>query len=499
MSTEHPSPLFQSLERITARDPGKIAVVEGNARSTYRQILDRIGTLSTTLVQQGIKPGEYVAVILPNSSDFVVAAFAIWRCGAVLVPLHVRFQEDEIIRYVTDCSVRAIISHSRFGALVQTIQTRQPGVEHAWLFPAGSGDCQYVGHGPASVANTSVPQVEADWPALSQYSTGSTGFSKRITRTHRQLVEEFDTVSKHLQISSADRILGVAPFFHSYGLSNVVLSSLLSGATLYAVSDFFPKDVIKLIETERLTGFPGVPFMYQLLADQRGGGDLSSLRYALAAGAPLPAVTTQNFFSLYQVGIRQLYGSTETGVISIEPAAATAGQDPTVGFPIPGVTVRITDESAQAVPAGTEGQVAVISRYAASRYENLSTKSESYFSEGVFYPGDLGRMEADDRLILSGRKRQFINVAGNKVDPTEIENVLREFPAITEVVVLGVPDGAASEKIKAVIVAREGCTRTDVIAHCKRLAEFKRPRVIEFRQEIPKSPLGKILRKYLIE
>lgn len=497
-----PSSLYARLEQVVRSNPVGIALAEGTTRITYREILNRVDSLSGTFLQAGIKPGDRIAVILPNSANFVVTVFALWRCGGVLVPLHVKFQEDEILKYVADCGVSAVVTNARLATVVQSIQSNQAGVEHAWIFTENIPEPNYTHHPivPAPKKNEAAtpPVVEIDFPALSQYSTGSTGFSKRVTRTHRHLLAEFDTVSKLLDISAADKILGSAPFFHSYGLSNAVLVPILAGATLYIMGDFFPKDVAKLIEQERVTGFPGVPFMFQLLVDLRSSADFTSLRYAFSAGAPLPLATAQAFLSQYRVEIKQLYGSTETGVISFE-RQGVASAESTVGVPIPGVTVQIVDESNQPVPDGTEGQVSVVSSYAASTYDNQKEKSESYFSNEKFFPGDLGKISTRGQLILCGRKRQFINVAGNKVDPTEVENVLREYPAVSEAVVIGVPDGAASEKVKAVLVASPHCTRAEIIEHCKRLAEFKRPRVIDFRKEIPRSPLGKILRKYLID
>lgn len=238
--------------------------------------------------------------------------------------------------------------------------------------------------------------------------------------------------------------------------------------------------------------------MYQLLVDQRVRADLSGLRYAFSAGAPLPERTAKAFRAAYGAPIQPLYGSTETGVISID--RTPDGADSSVGPPIPGVSVRIVDDGGRVLPPHEQGQVGVISPYAASSYDNLVSQGDSRFADGVFYPGDLGWMHEDGRIVLTGRTRRYINVAGNKVDPTEVESVLLEHPAIAEAVVVGVPDGFAGERIKAVLVTSASCTHADVLAYCAgRLADFKRPRIIDFRPEIPKSPLGKVLRKYLID
>ncbi|MCE9613941.1 MAG: chorismate pyruvate-lyase family protein [Lentisphaerae bacterium] len=496
--------LFQRLASVAEHMPDKAAVISGGATLTYGTLVQRADEFGRHLCDAGVAPGDRVAVILPNGPEFVIAAFAIWKHGAILLPLHVRFQEDELLKYVVDRSVRAIIASPRMSPVVQSIQEKAAWVAHAWLCPSDGGAWTYHGghQSPAQARSDRARPSEPTpaWPALTQYSTGSTGFSKRVTRTHAQLISEVSAIAETLPITAADRVLGVAPFFHNYGLMNAVLASALSGATLYAMDNFFPRDVARLIEQETITGFPAVPFMCQLLAELRDPPDFSSLRYLTSAGAPLSRQTADAFRAAYRIDIRQLYGTTETGVISMAPRPAADAPDLSVGFPIPGVTVRIVDDGYHAVPDGGDGQVAVISDHAASRYDSLEGKGESHFKDGIFYPGDLGRIDATGRLVLGGRKRQFINVAGNKVDPTDVETALMGIPGVTEAVVVGVPDGAADEKIKAVLVTGAPCTRQMILDHCAlKLADFKRPRVIEFRKEIPKSPLGKILRKYLID
>jgi long-chain acyl-CoA synthetase len=494
--------LFTAFEGIAARMAEKPAVVAGDTVLTFRDLAARASAFAADLQANGVQHGERVAVVLPNGPEFLIAAYGIWKRGAILVPLHVLFRQQEILRYVAECDARAVVVNSRLGDLAEPLLGNAFQVEHVWICPSKGGEWQHrvrqtprTGSAPATASD----EAANDWLAVTQYSTGSTGMPKRVTRRHSHLIGEVRAVLDRVGITDADRILGAAPFFHCYGMINAALCATLSGATLFAVNDFYPKDVARLIERERITGFPGVPFMYQLLADQRETADFSSLRYALSAGAPLADSTARAFAAKYGTSVRRLYGSTETGVISIEPVGSIESE-PSVGLPIAGVEVRIVDAGGQPVPAGVEGNVAVKSRYAAERYDQSDARGDSYFAGGFFHPGDRGRLDASGRLVLSGRNRGFINVAGNKVDPTEVEEVLKQFPPAVEAVVLGVPDGAAGEKIKAVLVTSSPCTPSDVLAFCAtRLADFKRPRVIEFRNELPRSPLGKILRKYLLD
>ena len=211
----------------------------------------------------------------------------------------------------------------------------------------------------------------------------------------------------------------------------------------------------------------------------------------------MPETATQ-FTAKYGIAIRQHYGTTETGCISLEPQ--TPGAEISAGLPIAGVQIQIFDEQKRPLPPGEAGNVAVRSLHAASGYDGPTDSGESSFEAGLFFPGDLGYLGPDGQLFLTGRRRGFINVAGNKVDPSEVEAVLKALPAVSDAVVVGLPDGAASEKIKAVLVPKGPLSWEEVYLHCAgNLAEFKRPRIVEFRKDLPRSPLGKILRKYLLD
>jgi long-chain acyl-CoA synthetase len=278
------------------------------------------------------------------------------------------------------------------------------------------------------------------------------------------------------------------------------LATLLSGGTLYLLDSYLPSGAAGLIERERLTGFPGVPFMFQLLNERSDRHDLASLRFVLSAGSPLPLATARSFEASRGVRVHQLYGSTETGVVSTTAADVEPDEMTSVGLPIPGVSVRIVDDSGSALPAGETGLVEVTSRFAASAYDREVPHSESYFRAEGFFPGDTGRLSRRGTLTLCGRRRGFINVNGYKVDPAEVEAVLLQLPGVVDAAVVALDDVCSSEKVKAVLVASPDVSSTIVRAHCARhLAPFKCPKDIVFCSELPKSPLGKLLRKYLME
>lgn len=494
--------LFRRLTEVAAHDPARPAAIHNESRLTYRELVSRAGEFCERLRLGGVQPREGVAVILGNGAQFLVAAFGTWKRGAVLYPLNPLLQELEFEKYLAGTNVRAIVTNSKYAGVAQALQARLSNICLLWLLDANDEKAYQVRSRTAMPipATTAATGAVLQWPATTLYSTGSTGYPKRVTRTHEQLLGEFLCVGKRLGISRDDRILGTTPFFHTYGLTNSVLLATLSGATLYPVDGFFARNIAKLIEREQISIFAGVPFMFQLLAELKEGYSFASLRCALTAGAQFPEPTAHAFKNAYRVEVRQQYGTTETGAICIGFGPTDSFEPNCIGPPLEGVTLQIVDDSGATLATGEAGRIAVVSDYAASHYDNDAGNSESHFDARMFFPGDLGRMTAAGKLVLCGRNRGFINVGGNKVDPKEVESVLLELAGLKEAVVFGAPDGAAGEKIKAVLVTSAGVTKAEIRAHLiTRLAEFKHPRVIEFRDELPKSPLGKVLRKYLME
>lgn len=501
----HRDHLNGRLEAIAARLPEKVAVVAESSTLTYAELLRRADSFAAPLRDAGVRSGDRVVVVLPNGAEFVVAAFGVWRLGAILTPLHTQLRPGEIVRCVLDCRARALVVGDAMDDTVGAVMEKCSDlVEHVWHWSKAEARwrCDWD-KASIRVSTHTTPdddgQQGADIPALTQFSTGSTGHPKRVTRTHRHLIGEVEAVSRVLGRTEVDRVLGVAPFFHSHGLMNAVLGSLLTGGTLYAVERFFPREVARLIEQENITGFPGSPFMFQSLAELPDRIAFPHLRWVVSAGAPLPPSLSATFRARFGAGIRELYGCTEAGVLTVASDADPVDEH-TVGRPIPGVRIGVVDAQRRPVRLGEKGVIEVTSEHAAPRYDHADNWLEAHFVGRKFYPGDIGRLTLDGRVVLLGRDRGFINVAGNKVDPTEVESVLRELAEVTDAAVLGIPDGAAQEKVKAVLVVSTPCSREIVLAHCRRrLAPFKIPRVIEFRTELPTNLLGKVLRKYLLD
>ncbi len=464
----------------------------------------RVDELCESLHDAGVQAGDRVAILLPNGPEFIIATLAIWKTGAVVAPFYVKSRSHELARYLNDCEVRTLLSESEAADLVDAVRLKHSGLRSVMLYSSETG--QWTGLGGNGiqererVVTDAYRAVSSESAALTLYSTGSTGRSKRITRSHQQLLDEFAAVSSLLRLTEHDRVLAAVPLNHGYGFSHAMVHSFLSGATLFPVKEFFVREVVRLIEQERITGFPGVPVMYQQLTEFIGEADLSSIRCARSSGVPLTNDTARSLLTRYGVAIHHQYGSSETGMVSIDLSAEPETSSASVGHAIPGVTIEIVDDERKPVAPGVLGHVAIRSAYAAHSYDRDPEQSDSYFESGVFYPGDQGTLDESGRLELRGRTRRFINVAGKKVDPVEIELLLSGHPAVAEAVVVGVPDGAGGQKVKAGVVLRSPSTEREIFDYCRsRVADFKCPRVIEFRGEVPSNVMGKLVRKELLD
>lgn len=484
------------------RHPHKDAIIDGNKRITYSELNECISNLAGWLISRGVQRGDRVALLLQNSSEFVISFFAIAAIGAIAVPLNIQYKEQELTGYLRDSNPKVVIALSHLIPLIKEVISDLRNKECDVIgVPDGRNESFSYMHAIKGNSPFYRPvDLQPENDVLCQYSSGSTGKPKRIIRTHSNLVSEAGNFNATVKITSNDKILCVVPLFHAHGFGNCMLASLYAGATLVILEDFNRRKVLQTIQDEQITVFPGVPFMFSILAETplREKIRLSSLRLCFSAGAPLSHETFQKFFEKYGVPIRQLYGTTETGSVSINLDENISNTADSVGLPMKNVVVEIFGEKGEILQSNETGEIGIKSAAAIKGYSGSEDLNRESFRNEYFFPLDLGRKDNNGNLYITGRKTLFINTGGNKVDPSEIEVLLGKYPKVKEVVVVGAKSYYGEGVIKAVIVPNIQCSEREIIDFCKgKIADFKIPKIIEFRDEIPKSPLGKVLRKYL--
>ena len=477
------------------------AIIEHGRILSYQELVGAVQRLAGLLVEAGARSGTPIALMLPNGARFVISFFAVTHVGGIVLPLNPSLQEPEIASVVEEAKV----------SLVLTIPELRYRCAQALRSAGGLGeDSVIVLDEPGQLREGSDEKILAmPWsteralphaPVLYLYSSGSTGRPKRIGRSHFNLLYETDRLIAALRLSPSDHVLGVTPFSHINGLMRSMIASVLSGATLFPVAQFERRAVARFIQEHSITVFIGVPFMFAMLTETRWPQpvDFSSLRLCISSSAPLRSDLSRRFRERYGVYVRQLYGTTETGTISVNLSLRLEDSLDSVGTPLDGIDVEIFSENGRVLAPGEIGEIGIRSPAAAQEYSGLPDQTKATFWNGYFFPRDIGRKDSEGQIYLIGRKSLFINRGGYKVNPYDIEDLIHQHPKVREAAVVAVDTEYGDQKIKAVIVPSEPCEEREIIEFCcGKVADFKIPSIVDFRTELPKSSTGKILRKAL--
>jgi acyl transferase domain-containing protein/acyl-CoA synthetase (AMP-forming)/AMP-acid ligase II/acyl carrier protein len=509
--------LFHILSDKAKQSPEKTALVHGTARISYADLYREVVKLSNGLRASGLTSSGPVALLLPNCPEFLISFYALARLRTPVVTLNNLLQEQELTYCLQESGVQMVITTIEYAEVCQRIisELARPVVLvitaqiHTAAISLSSLMQEQV---PEADDDVSADQAYAE-PFLYQYSSGSTGRPKRVERTQQNLVSEARNFTASTHVSESDIFFCTVPLFHAHGLGNCMLAALTAGGTLVilerVIRDGFALEVpflsrcgevLQLIEREQVTIFPGVPYIFAALAEsvQQGNVQLASVRLCFSAGNFLPGTTFDLFLERFGMPIRELYGCTEAGSVTMNMEDAETFHPDSAGLPLGNCVVTIVDENRQEVASDVIGEIAIASAALTAGYCNMPELNRQVFQHGSFFTGDLGKKDSQGRLYITGRKRIFIETGGRKVDPLEIEDVLHEHPQVAEAVVVGIAGPYGGELIKAVVVPRAVCSERELIAFChERLAHYKVPHLIEFRQTIARNPLGKILRKEL--
>lgn len=508
--------LTKSLTQAVLNHPQKTAIVYDKSRMSYQELYAKVRGFSKGLNSIGVGQGDCVALLLPNCSEFAISFYAIANLNGIVLTLNYLFKAEEINYYLDDSNVKTIITDSKRAEICLSILSDLGKKVDLIVVDKASPSTKYFYDLilPDTEVHESALPFEGD--VLYQYSSGSTGRPKRVCRSQNNLYCEARDFSETVKLTPLDNILCIVPLYHAHGLDNCLLAAIYSGATLVILEQslqngmpvevpfvFRVTRILDLIKTERITILPGVPYIFNAMAvtPASAEADLSTLRLCFSAGNFLGKDIFDKFIHQFGVPVRQLYGCTEAGAICINLDENAEETWDSVGAPLKNVEVKIIDEQGSELAVGTSGEVVIKSQALTNGYYNMPELNQEVFKDGAFFTGDLGKFDGAGRLYITGRKKILIDTGGRKVDPIEIEDILITHPKVREAVVVGVKGSQAGEIIKAVIVLKETeeCEEKEIFSYCKeRLAEFKVPRLVEFRDEIPKSPLGKILRKALV-
>ncbi len=473
--------------------PLKQAVRCDDVTLTYRELYRMKEGMKRYLVESmSLQHGDKIAFHLPNCADFIYSFFAAAEIGAVTVPLNTHFKESELRFYTGECGIKAVITHGDLVGHWGEMPWEEGGPAFVIIdrlqLPLVDSGARFPSRGIA---------VSDDAEILYLCTSGSSGRPKIIPKRYALLLAGAENLGSALEVDRDDRFLCVTPLFHANGFENSMFLPLVRGASIVLMREFSPRKLLDMLTYDAVTILIGSPFIFSSLCDCADRTyRFSSMRHCLSAGAPLPIELKKKFYDLFGVRVREHYGASETGPISVQ--FHDIDEIGSVGRPLQNVQVRILDDRGATVAPGVLGEVFVSSTSMVTGYLNEPELNREAFQGGFFRTGDVGMLDSEGNLHITGRKKAIINVSGIKIDPAEIRNVLVSHPKVRDAYVTGVRNKRGMEVVKAIIVAHPDCTARDVVTFCKeRLADFKIPRIIEFRDSIPIDAMGKVIRSLI--
>ncbi len=525
--------LHQSLSMAAEQYPNSTAIIFYDKKMTWRELDAAATRFAVGLQRLGIQKGDRVMLYLPNTPHFVIAFYGILRAGGIVVPTNPQYVPRELAYQAQDAGAETII------ALTMSWKTIKDARAHAPFQRVILGNIKEYfppllkflftvarekkdGHRPdlrgeagiyafqALLQNSDAlapVEVTQDDIAVLGYTGGTTGVSKGAMLTHRNLVAQAAiTLAWFIgKTPGKDVFMGALPLFHSFGMTCVLNAATHIGAAMILIPN--PRDlptVLRAAHKHRPTIFSGVPTMYAAINNRSDLNryDLTSIKSCTSGAAPLPLEVQTRFEQITGGKLVEGYGLTETcSPTHVNPLAGTR-KIGTIGVPLPNTLAKIVDpETGKDVPIGTVGEIAIQSPQVMKGYWNRPEETARVMLEGKwFLTGDLGTMDADGFFTVVDRKKDMFIVGGFNVYPREIEEVLYQHPKVLEAAVIGIPDVQRGENIKAFIVLKPGesATAEEIIEYCRaNLTRYKVPREVEFRDALPKTMVGKILRRTL--
>jgi long-chain acyl-CoA synthetase len=528
--------------RETARSFGdRVALVWYGREISYADLDHAADRFARALAADGVRPGDHVALLLPNSPQFVIAYYGGLRAGAILVPLNPLYTAPELEQQLTDSGARVLVTLSMFhetvGAVRRTVRLDRVIVANVKdYFPPllrvlftllkekkeghraelGAGEVAW----PAFLAGAQdTPVAHVAQPgdvAVFGYTGGTTGVPKAAMLTHRNLVTNMVQSAVWLAGGDLDAardrrvvVLAIIPFFHSYGQTVAMNLSILAGATVVLQPRFDPVDTLKAIQKHRPTHFPGVPALYIALLNHPRAGSykLDSIEVCQSGAAPLPVEVQSKFERVTGTTMFEGYGMTELSPASHSTPLHGLRKPGSIGVPLPGIDARVVDldTGTTELPTGEIGELLVKGPTVMAGYYNRPDETAATIRDGWLYTGDIAKVDEDGFFYIVDRKKDMILSNGFNVYPRDVEEVLFSHAGVADAVVIGAPNTRGDETVKAFVVRAEGpdgaaLTEEGLIGYCReRLARYKAPRAVEFRDALPKTMIGKALRRVLVE
>ena len=478
--------------------PDKAALIAGDVTVTFSELDARVARVHGALSSLGVDGAAPIAVMLHNSIEFFEVSLGAARAGCQVVPVNWHLKEEELTWVVGDSAATLLIADASLDATARACQARLPGCR---LLLVGAGTDSRDESYEAALA--AADPVHGPWrpPSYLYFTSGTTGRPRAVERDGGPQASMLGALAAMWGIGAGDVYLACSPLYHA--ANGYAFTSLFEGGTVVIMPRWDAREWLRTVERRRVTVCFMVPAYFIRLLEvppvERAVHDLSSLRLVLHAAAPCPVpVKWETLAALPHTEIWEFYGATEGGATRISPQEWRTHPG-SVGTPWPGVEIRVLDDDHRPLPPGETGTIYIRPPGPARfRYHNDPDKTARAWADGAFTVGDVGHLDSDGFLYVTDRSADLVLRGGVNVYPAEVEAVLYGHPDVVDCAVLGVPDDRMGEELLAVVETRRPVAADDLRAYCREhLADFKCPRHVEFVDELPRDPTGKILKRQL--
>ena len=498
--------------------PDRHAIVFDDRRMTFGELADRVSRLANGLADLGVGAGDRVAVMQVNCNEHIESYFATAKLDAIFVPINFRARSEELTFMLNDSGVKAIILGQRYQDMLRQVKPELTTLEHQITLEAPADD--FVSYEDL-IANSSdeerFPAADGDDVTIIMFTAGTTGTPKGVMLSHNSFSSYILANVEPVDMEVAEKNILTVPLHHIAGVQ-AVMAAIYGGRTLVLQRQFDEEGWMKLVQDEQVNRAMMVPTMLKRLMDQPSFGsyDLSSLRVITYGAAPMPLEVIKKAIAEFpDTRFINAFGQTETAstITMLPPDAHEIREgDPdydqkmkrlgSIGKPLPDVEVRIVDEDGHDVALGENGEIVARGERLMKGYWNREEATRETLRGGWLYTGDLGYWDDEGFIFLSGRAKDFLKRGGEMIAPEEVEQIIMSHPAVDEAAIIGVPDIEWGERVRAIVVKKPGMelTMEEVVEHCRpRMAGFKRPEDVIFIEELPRNPMGKVLKRVLRE